>query len=67
MSYDVVIVGGGIAGLTAAAYLSQAKHKVLLIEKEEKVVDSLVHLTIKDLSSMEVLDPLRILESSCLC
>ncbi len=37
MSYDVVIVGGGIAGLTAAAYLSQAKHKVLLIEKEEKV------------------------------
>ena len=37
MSYDVIIVGGGIAGLTAAAYLSHSNHKVLLIEKEEKV------------------------------
>lgn len=37
MNYDVIIVGGGIAGLTAAAYLSQSKHKVLLVEKEEKV------------------------------
>ncbi|MGL4372995.1 MAG: FAD-dependent oxidoreductase [Turicibacter sp.] len=37
MYYDVVVVGGGIAGLTSAAYLSQAGLKVLLCEKEKKV------------------------------
>lgn len=34
MDYDVIIVGGGIAGLTAAAYLAKADHKTLLCEKE---------------------------------
>lgn len=34
--YDVMIVGGGIAGLTAAAYLSKAGLKTLLCEKEPK-------------------------------
>ena len=34
MDYDVIIVGGGIAGLTAAAYVAQAGHKTLLCEKE---------------------------------
>ena len=37
MTYDVIITGGGIAGLTAAAYLSKAGYSVLLSEKEEKV------------------------------
>lgn len=36
MNYDVVIVGGGIAGLTAAAYLSKAGYSVLICEKEDK-------------------------------
>lgn len=36
MDYEVVIVGGGIAGLTAAAYLSKAGRSVLLCEKEAK-------------------------------
>jgi len=31
--YSTIIVGGGIAGLTSAAYLSRAGQKVLLIEK----------------------------------
>lgn len=35
--FDVIIVGGGLSGLTAAAYLARAKHNVLLIEKEDYV------------------------------
>lgn len=34
--YNTIIVGGGIAGLTSAAYLSRAKQKVLLIEKNSE-------------------------------
>ena len=31
--YDVIIIGGGPAGLTAALYTSRNKHSTLLIEK----------------------------------
>ena len=36
MKYDAIIVGGGISGLTAAAFLSQAGLNVLICEKENK-------------------------------
>ena len=34
--YDTIIVGGGIAGLTAAAYISRAGKKTILIEKNSE-------------------------------
>ena len=37
MKYDVIIVGGGIAGLTAAAFLAKQHQRVLLCEKEDHV------------------------------
>jgi phytoene dehydrogenase-like protein len=36
MKYDTIIVGGGVAGLTAAAYLTRAGQSVALFEKQEK-------------------------------
>jgi monoamine oxidase len=35
--YDVVIVGAGIAGLTAARELTRAGHKVLIVEARDRV------------------------------
>jgi phytoene dehydrogenase-like protein len=37
MKFDTIIVGGGIAGLTAAAYVSGAGRRVALFERQEKV------------------------------
>jgi phytoene dehydrogenase-like protein len=34
-TYDAIVVGGGLAGLTAGVYLSDAGKKVLLLEKED--------------------------------
>ena len=37
MHYDAIVVGGGMAGLTSAAFLAKSGHSVLLLEKHEKV------------------------------
>ncbi|MBE0601375.1 MAG: oleate hydratase, partial [Firmicutes bacterium] len=37
MKHDAIIVGGGIAGLTAAAFLCKQGRSVLLFEKEAKL------------------------------
>ncbi len=33
-TYDVIIIGGGLAGLTAAIHLRKENHRILLLEKE---------------------------------
>jgi len=47
VKYDTIIVGGGIAGLTAAVYLARAGQNILLIEKN-KEFGGLVNSFVRD-------------------
>jgi phytoene dehydrogenase-like protein len=47
MRYHTIVVGGGMAGLTAAAYLAREGKSVLLLEKQ-KIVGGLVTSFIKE-------------------
>ena len=47
MIYDTIVVGGGAAGLTAAAYLANSGHSTLLLEKELRC-GGLVNTFIRD-------------------
>jgi phytoene dehydrogenase-like protein len=47
MNYDAVVVGGGVAGLTAAAYLVNAGRSTLLCEKESSC-GGLVNTFVRD-------------------
>ena len=42
LAYDVLVVGAGMAGLTAAAYISKAGLKALLCEKSDRWVGQFV-------------------------
>ncbi|MFF3022159.1 FAD-dependent oxidoreductase [Gottfriedia sp. NPDC057948] len=46
--WDVTVLGGGIAGLTASNYLAQAGKKVLLLDKASKLGGRGISNTIGD-------------------
>jgi flavin-dependent dehydrogenase len=61
--YDVIIIGGGPTGSTAATLLSRMGHKVLLLEKEnfprEHVGESLIPSSYASLENLGVIEELK--------
>jgi flavin-dependent dehydrogenase len=61
--YDVIIIGGGPAGSTAATLLAREGNSVLLLEKEkfprEHIGESLIPLSYHSLANLGVIDELK--------
>ena len=62
-THDVIVIGGGPAGSTAATWLARAGHKVLLLEREkfprEHVGESLLPFCYPLLEDLGVIDQLK--------
>src|SRR5215467_13296242 len=62
-SHDVIVIGGGPAGSTAATLLARQNHKVLLLEREkfprEHVGESLLPFCYSLLEDLGVVDELK--------
>jgi quinone-modifying oxidoreductase subunit QmoB len=69
-SKDILIVGGGVAGLTAALETAKAGYQAVLVEKEEKLggfmskMKSLVTLPYKELSETGIDDLVKSVEDN---
>lgn len=61
--YDVIVIGGGPAGSTAATLIAKAGHRVLLAERETepqfKIGESLIPATYWTLSRLGLLDKMK--------
>ena len=61
--YDVVVIGGGPAGSTAATLIAKAGHRVLLVDRERfprfRLGESLMPATYWTFERLGVLDKMR--------